>query len=73
MSGNLNLFSKVCVMQPSPNGALGVATERGMMKLNPKIMLHDVFCMPRLNYNLISVAQLINELMCTITFLISFV
>jgi len=51
-----------------PNGENSVATKSGLVQLNSKILLYDVLFVPGLNCNLISIAQLINELFCTVTF-----
>jgi len=50
------------------DGAISVATKRGMVKLNSNLILNDVFYLPRLNCNLISMVQLLNELLCTVSF-----
>ena len=51
-----------------PNGQHSVATKRGMVQLNSNVTLHDVLYVPNLNCNLISIAQLVDELFCAVTF-----
>jgi len=50
-----------------PNGIITDANKRGSVRLNDKLMLHDVLFVPSLNCNLISIAQLIENLYCTVT------
>ena len=51
-----------------PNGQSSVARKQGMVKLNSNITLHDVLFVPGLTCNLISIVQLINDLVCIVTF-----
>jgi len=71
MEGHLKKLSKVQDMQPIlidiPNGENSIETKSGLVHLNSKIVLYDVLFVPGLNCNLISIAQLINELFCTVT------
>ena len=72
MTGDLKKLSKVRDIQPvlvgMSNGDNSIATKSGLVQLNSKIVLYDVLFVPGLNCNLISIAQLINELFCTVTF-----
>jgi len=51
-----------------PNVAIAFASKRDSVKLDDKFVLIDVLCVPSLHCNLISIAQLIDDLCCTITF-----
>ena len=51
-----------------PNRVVTFANKRGSIRLNEKLVLNDVLFMPSLNCNLISIAQLIEDLCCTVTF-----
>jgi len=70
--GDLKKLSKVQDIQPIlvglPNGENSITTKSGLVQLNSKIVLYDVLFVSVLNCNLISIAQLINELFCTMTF-----
>ena len=72
MKGNLSLLSNireiVAVPVGMPNGAISYANKQGSVRLNNKLVLHDVLFVPSLNCNLISIAQLIEDLYCTVTF-----
>ena len=50
------------------NGIMTMAIKRGSMALNPKLALNHVLYVPRLNYSLIFMAQLIDEKFCDVTF-----
>jgi len=52
---------------------VSLASTHGVVKHNPKLTLCDVFYVHGLNCNLTSIAQLINDLLCTIIFTQSFV
>ena len=72
MTGNLAQLSNVEGTRPIPirlpNGGYSMATKRGSVQLSPKLTLYDVLFVPDLDCNLISIAQLIEELFCTVTF-----
>ena len=51
-----------------PNGAKTVSTIVGRARLSPKIALTDVFYVPNITCNLISIRQLIYAINCQITF-----
>ena len=71
MIGDLSKLTDVYDSQPvmvgMPNGQNSVASKRGRVKLSSTIILYDVLYVPGLTCNLISVAQLVNELFCTVT------
>ena len=50
MTGNINLLQSVCDMNPifvgMPNGAVALASKHGSVKLNEKLILHDVLYVP---------------------------
>jgi len=50
------------------NGAIALAGKHGSIKLNEKLILHDVLYVSSLNCNLISIAQLFDDLCCCATF-----
>jgi len=50
-----------------PNGT-ALANKHGFVKLNEKLMLGDVLYVLSLSCNLISIAQLIDDLCCSLTF-----
>ena len=52
-----------------PNGSMTMATKRGLIVLNLKLRLNHVLYVPRLNCNLISVVQLIDENFCDVPFI----
>ena len=68
MTGDISKLSKINDIHPvlvnMPNGQTSVASKQGMVRLNSKILLHDVLFVPDLTCNLISIAQLINDLNC---------
>jgi len=72
MTGNLCLSSNVVGIEPipvgMPNGAITIANKLGSVKLNEKLSISDVLFVPSLNCNLISIAQLIEDLYCIVTF-----
>jgi len=72
MTENLCSLHQVHDMQPIPlsmaNDAISMATKCGLVQLNSNLIFNDVFYVPGLSYNLISIVQLINELLCTVTF-----
>jgi len=50
------------------NGALSMATKRGMIKLKSKLFFCDVLYVLGSNCNLTNIIQLIKELLCIVTF-----
>ena len=71
MTGDLNLLMNVSHITPIPvvlpNGVITFARKRGM-GLGKKLVLNDVLFVPDLQCNLISIAQLIEDLCCVVTF-----
>ena len=71
MTGDITLLCNISNISPVgvglPNGVETMAIECGMVKLSPKIILQDVLYVPGLTCNLISIAQLIREVSCTVT------
>ena len=55
------------------NGQSSVASKQGMVKLSSMITLYDVLFVSGLTCNLISIAQLINDLVSTVMLLINYV
>ena len=51
-----------------PDGKNTIATKKGDVHLTKGIVLRDVFCVPQLNCNLISVTQLCDDLNCLVFF-----
>ena len=72
MIRNSKLLSNLCditlVLVGMPNETIALANKRGSVRLNDKLMLSDVLYVPSLNCNLISIAQLIEDLCCIVTF-----
>ena len=72
MTENINLLRDIHEVLPIevqlPNGAYTSAIKRGFAYLSPNITLKDVLYVPKLNCNLISVGQLIDDLSCIVTF-----
>jgi len=72
MTGNLRKLIELHDVHPilvkMPNEQTSIANKQGIVKLNSNITLYDVLLVPGLTCNLISVAQLINDLMCIVTF-----
>ena len=72
MTGDLKSLSNLCdipsVPFSMPNGTISFANKLGSVKLNDQLVLSDVLYVPSLNCNLISIAQLIEDLCCTVTF-----
>lgn len=66
LTGNPNLLSNVheasSIHVELPNGETTLATKKGLVHLNSQIVLKDVLYVPQLCCNLISIAQLINDL-----------
>ena len=51
-----------------PNGTQALATKMGIVCVNSKTTLQDVLYVPELRCSLISIAQLIEDIYCTVTF-----
>ena len=51
-----------------PNGNISFATKRGMVRLGSRLRLNNVLFVRDLKCNLISIAQLVEDLCCTVTF-----
>ena len=72
MTGDVSKLSKINDIHPilvnMPNGKTSMASKLGMVRLNSKILLHDVLFVPDLTCNLISITQLINDLVCIVIF-----
>ena len=72
MTGIENLLRNVCNIEPIPvelsNGTHTLAVKRGLVHLNPKLTLRDVLYVPNLKCSLISIAQLLDDICCTVTF-----
>jgi len=72
MTGNINLLQSVCDMNliaiGMPNRAVALASKDGFVKFNGKLILSHVLYVHSLNCNLISIAQLIDDLCCDVTF-----
>ena len=72
MTGIENFLHNVCNIEPIPvewpNKTTTLAVKKGSVYLNPKLQLRDVLYVPNLKGSLISIAQLINDIYCTVTF-----
>jgi len=72
MTGLENLLHHVCNINPIPvelpNGTQTLAMKKGLVSLSPKLILRDVLYVPHLRCSLISIAQLVNDVYCTVTF-----
>ena len=72
MTGDVSKLSKIndihLILVNMPNGKTSMASKLGMVRLNSKILLHDVLFVPDLTCNLISTTQLINDLVCIVIF-----
>ncbi|XP_061369921.1 uncharacterized protein LOC133312697 [Gastrolobium bilobum] len=72
MTGNLQLISNVESIPPTsiglPDGDQLVSVQRGIFQLTSNIILQDVLYVPQLKCNLISVAQLLADTNCIISF-----
>jgi len=72
MIRNSKLLSNLCditlIAVGMPNGTIALANKRGSVRLNDKLMLSDVLYVRGLNCSLISIAQLIEDLCCIVTF-----
>jgi len=68
----LSMMDDIHDVEPIPvaqrNGSLTIATKRGSIILNSKLRLNHVLYVPGLNCSLISIAQLIDENYCDVTF-----
>jgi len=66
MTGDMKKLSRTYDIHPilmnMPNGQRSVASKQGMVKLSSIITLYDVLFVSGLTCNLISIAQLINDL-----------
>lgn len=51
-----------------PNGSKTLPIKKGMVHLTSKLILHNVLFAPGLSYNLISIAQLVNDNICEVAF-----
>ena len=73
LTGNLNLLSNVheasSIHLELPNGETTLATKKGLVHLNSQIVLKDVLYVPQFCCNLISIAQLIDDSFCSVTFI----
>jgi len=72
MTCDLKKLSKLhdvhLILVKMSNGQSYVARKQGVAKLNPNIILYDVLFVPGLTCNLMSIALLINDSACTVTF-----
>jgi len=72
ITGNINLVTNLCNIPLIPvtmiNDTIAFASKRGSVKLNDNLVLYVVQYVPSLNCNLISVAQLIEDLCFSVTF-----
>ena len=72
MIGDLRNLNKVHEIQTiligMTHGKNSVATKSSLVQLNSKITLYDMLYVSGLKCNLISIAQFIDKLFCTITF-----
>jgi len=72
MTGDLNKLTKLHDIHPilvkMPNGKNSVANKQGVVKFYSSITLLNVLFVPDLTCSLISIAQLVNGLICIMTF-----
>ena len=72
MTGDLSLLNDVKKIAPClvgmPNGEYTTAVKKGSMCLGRNIYLNNVLFVPNMNCTLISVAQLVKQLNCIVTF-----
>ena len=72
MIGDLRLLINVSNIMPIPmglpNGVIMFASKRSIVRLGPKLTLNDVLFVRDLMCNLISIAQLVEDLYCTVMF-----
>ena len=72
MTGDFSKLNMVHDISPilvkMPNGQCSVARKQGTVKLSTSINLYAVLFVLGLTCNLISIARLINDLLCTVTF-----
>ena len=72
LAGEIELLNDVVKIQSIPisptNGSVTYVVMRGTIELNLKSILHDVLCVPSLDCDMISVAQLLDEICCIVTF-----
>ena len=61
-----NLYDISPILVGMSNGAITFQRKRGSVKLHDKLSLSDVLYVPSLNYNLISIPQLIDEFCCIV-------
>jgi len=64
----LNVYNIATIPVGLPNKKIVFASKRGMVRLSPKLILNDVLFVHYLKCNLISIAQLVEDLYCTVTF-----
>ena len=66
------MLTNLCNIPPipvsMPNSTIVFASKRGSVRLNDNLVLYDVLYVPSLNNNLIYIAQLIEDLCCSVTF-----
>jgi len=69
---SLESICDVCYLEPIPvelpNGTMTMATKRGTVCLSTNLKLNHILYVPGLNCSLISIAQLIEENCCDVTF-----
>ena len=72
MTGSLSLMHDIhdveLISVELPDGSVTMATKGGSISLNSKLRLNHVLYVPGLNCSLISIAQLIDENFCDVTF-----
>ena len=72
MTGNLSLLHNSYTVSPIPvgmlNSAVALASKLGSVRLSDKLSLRDVLYIPSLNCNLISIAQLVDNICCSVMF-----
>ena len=72
MTGDLKIMNEAQNIEPIaiglPNGLIALASKQGSVALGKNLALRKLLYVPNLNCNLMSVAKLVKELNCTVTF-----
>lgn len=65
MTSRINFLTDIYSITPSPTGLPNrshtIANSEGTMKLGPELVIHQLFYVPNLMYNLISISQLLHS------------
>jgi len=72
MAGNVSTMNNIEKIVPLAiglsNGTYTLVHEKGRVVLGEGLRLDNVLCVPKLNYNLVSISKLCKQLNCAVTY-----